>query len=215
MPFDPFLGWRRCYKPLTKGLIGQIFRPTVGYLASARWNGEGYMRHSCIDALKLGIAAAVLAAMTAEAKSYKYRYVGHRYTNYSGGSCLNKRQRITMTMVLSAKLPPNLVCNPTGNGLCEGESNGVIGGNTTPVSWTASDGVHTWTSQSGGLETAWNFATDSNANITQWYAGGQAGNGNPFQYVALTTNIEDEAIERDSACDEVAWVITPGIWKQP
>ena len=111
-----------------------------------------------INPLKyLTIAALIAAFAPARAASVTYRYSSNDLTQVLAGSCLTLTSRVTMSFSLGKKLPGNFI--------------GVI----TPKSWTASDGVSTYTNTTiasipnGTPMTAFMVWTDASGNIINWY----------------------------------------------
>ncbi len=110
-------------------------------------------------ALEVGLLAmtCVFPAQHANARTWKLICVGNNYDSVWGS--IATAMHPSFTLILSAKLPPNL--NYTGTT------------NVTPVSWSGSDGDLTWNSKTTKLRwtTSWAFGTDNLGNITVWQIG--------------------------------------------
>jgi hypothetical protein len=111
--------------------------------------------------LRLLVAACCFGLGSAEAKSYKYTYTSLNYGEVEGVPpfCLTAAMHFSITLVLSARLPPNAAQLAI-----------------TPLSWTANNGLHTFNSKMKTAALAYSvFWTDGKGNITDWTVGASKG----------------------------------------
>jgi hypothetical protein len=145
----------------------------------------------------------------AEGQVYKYTYKSANYTTFvEGGTCLTGVMHMTLTLNLSAPIPPNSV-------------NYFV----SPISWTASNGLHHFSSSSKGAHLDYGlFDTNSKGKITNWDIDVSANPKGPLgvlEYAGTVNQVggnpEDAGAQYPcpGGANEEAYSYVPRSWIQP
>ncbi|MDH5571391.1 MAG: VPLPA-CTERM sorting domain-containing protein [Gammaproteobacteria bacterium] len=109
--------------------------------------------------LKLALTTTALVLSTSANASVIYQYTGNQYTGFLNdeSDIYDTTMSITGFIEFESPLAPNLTVN------------GDESGNVTPISYSFSDGINTFTHLAPPVFEDFDIGTDSSGNITSWY----------------------------------------------
>jgi hypothetical protein len=156
----------------------------------------------------LGANTNIFIGMMAPAGSAAYTYTGNYFTSLFGSPGVSKSNSVSASLTFSAPLPANFTGDPAGP---------VVNDSILPVSWTITDGVHTFSSASGNLLDGLALETNVTGLITSWGVIGCSSSG--CNNGDLTTmgesggSIDEYAFQYTGTSGDLATVFNdPGTW---